>query len=234
LRKRQEVQAVSRQKIVTGNFDRALAAKIDHTLLKPDAVDSQYLQLCEEAKAYGFATVCVPPSQTANAIDYLGESEVGLATVVGFPLGYALPVAKMFETQSLLALGVNEIDMVINIADLKSKNYDKIEDELSALKAICSDHILKVIIETALLNDEEKIAACRICTKSQVDYVKTSTGFAGGGATLEDVRLMRAELPKEIKIKASGGIKSHKFALALIAAGADRLGCSSSVQVVQL
>lgn len=216
------------------DFDRALAARIDHTLLKPDAAANQYVKLYDEAVEHAFAAVCIPPAQVARAVEYLKETEVAIATVVGFPLGYSLTVAKMFEAQSLLALGVDELDMVINIADLKSGDYDKIEAELMALKAICTDHILKVIIETALLTDEEKRVACQICTKAKVDFVKTSTGFAGGGATVEDVALMRAELPKEISIKASGGIKTHKFAQELVAAGADRLGCSSSIQVVQL
>lgn len=215
-------------------FDKNLAAKIDHTLLKADAISSQFQKLYEEAMGFSFAAVCVPPAEAANAVEQLEDSDVSVATVIGFPLGYTLPVAKMFEAQSLLALGVDELDMVLNIADLKSGAHDKVESELKALKAICSDHILKVIIETALLNEEEKILACKLCAKAGVDYVKTSTGFAPGGASVSDVALMRAELPKEIKIKASGGIKTHKFATELVAAGADRLGCSSSIQVIQL
>jgi len=215
-------------------YDKTLASKIDHTLLKADAVDSQFTKLYDEAESYKFAAVCVPPSQVSKAVEYLSDSEVGIATVIGFPLGYSTTVAKMFEAQSLLALGVDELDMVLNIADLKSGAHEKIESELAALKAICTDHVLKVIIETTLLTQGEKKIACALCAKAGVDFVKTSTGFANGGATLADVELMRAELPKEIKIKASGGIKTHKFATELVAAGADRLGCSSSIQVVQL
>jgi len=215
-------------------FDKTLAAKIDHTLLKPDALSSQYEQVCKEAIEFGFAAVCVPPSQVQLAVEFLSESEVKVASVVGFPLGYALPVSKMFQAQSLLTLGADELDMVLNISDLKSKALDKVEAELSALKGICADHTLKVILETAMLSQEEKKIACELCAKAGVDFVKTSTGFANGGATLADVQLMRAELPKEIKIKASGGIKTHKFAQELVDAGADRLGCSSSIQVVQL
>lgn len=212
-----------------------LASYIDHTLLRPDATEQQVLQLCDEARNYGFAAVCVPPCYVQLAKDRLGVgTQVKVATVIGFPLGYQHPKVKFLETHQAIADGANEIDVVMNVSAFKSGKYEAVENELGDLAKFChlKEAELKVIIETALLTEEEIVKACELCANAEVDFVKTSTGFAAGGATLEHIKLMRRVLPTSMKIKASGGIKTFADAEALIRAGADRLGCSASIQIV--
>jgi deoxyribose-phosphate aldolase len=213
-----------------------LAAYIDHTLLRPDATDEQVMQLCDEARNYSFAAVCVPPCYVQQSVERLGPgTRVKVAPVVGFPLGYTHPKVKFLETHQAIEDGANEIDVVMNISAFKSGKYDAVENELTDLANFC--HLkgaeLKVIIETALLSSEEIEKACELCVSAGVDFVKTSTGFASGGARVEDIQLMRRVLPSHIRIKASGGIKTFADARALIEAGADRLGCSASIQIVK-
>ncbi len=212
-----------------------LAPYIDHTLLRPDATQDQILTLCSEAKTHNFAAVCVPPCYIKTASDVLIDTGVRIATVIGFPLGYSVTDVKFFETHKALAQGATEIDVVINLAAFKSGHFSEVQDELAQLATLCHfrEAILKVIVETALLSEDELVKACEICAEAGVDYVKTSSGFSVRGASLADVRIMRAALPEEIKIKASGGIKSRDFALELVAAGADRLGTSSGVALLK-
>ena len=212
-----------------------LAPYIDHTLLRPDASQEQIVALCAEAKAHNFVAVCVPPCYIRTAVDALVETGVKIATVIGFPLGYSVTDVKFFETHKALAQGASEIDVVMNIAAFKTGNFSEVEDELSQLATLCHfrNAILKVIVETALLSEDELVKACEICAAAGVDYVKTSTGFSVRGASITYIIIMRANLPEEIKIKASGGIKSREFALELVAAGADRLGTSSGIALLK-
>ncbi|NDK57306.1 deoxyribose-phosphate aldolase [Pontibacter fetidus] len=213
---------------------RDLASYIDHTILKPDATEAQVLQICDEAREYNFAAVCVPPCYVQVSKERLAGTDVNVATVVGFPLGYNHPKVKFLETHQAIADGANEIDVVINVSAFKSGKYSDVENELSELAKFChlKEAVLKVIIETALLTDDEIVKACELCANAGVDYVKTSTGFASGGAKVEHIELMRRVLPSHIKIKASGGIRTFEDAQALVKAGADRLGCSASIQIV--
>lgn len=217
-------------------YNAELAARIDHTLLKPDMTRSQVAQLCQEAEQYGFAAVCIPPSYVKYARKQLkkGKSKVGVATVVGFPLGYSTTTAKMLEIIESMRKGATEIDMVIHIGAVKDKRWNYVSKEIKQAAALTHHKkaILKVIIETGLLTNEEVVQLCQICTAAKVDFVKTSTGFSGGGATPEVVMLMRRSLPDRVQIKASGGIRTLAQAQALVAAGADRLGCSQSVAIV--
>jgi len=211
-----------------------LSSIIDHTLLKPDFTRNQIIKLCKEAVDHKFASVCVPPSAVQLAKDQVKHSEVLVCTVIGFPLGYTTTAAKLFETSHAIDQGADEIDMVMNVSNAKSGDYHALQEDIEAVYSVCQqfNRVLKVIIETALLNDTEKRKVCDICATIGVDFVKTSTGFSSSGATLADVRLMRSCLPKEIKIKASGGIRTGEFARALVDAGANRLGCSSSIDVI--
>ncbi|HRI26460.1 MAG TPA: deoxyribose-phosphate aldolase [Chitinophagales bacterium] len=216
-------------------FDAQLAAKIDHTLLKPDATAAQIDRLCKEAVQYGFAAVCVPPYYVSRAAKNLQPTLVKVATVIGFPLGYQFSEVKLQEIDMAARLGAAEMDMVVNIAAVKDGEWELVDTEIRVAAALTHQHkgILKVIFETAILTPDEIISLCRICANAQVDFVKTSTGFTGGGATPEIVQLMRQSLPNNIKVKASGGIRTRQDALAMINAGADRLGCSASVQIVE-
>lgn len=212
-----------------------IARLIDHTLLKPEATPDQIKQLCQEALTYKFASVCVNPTHVKLAAELLQGSEVEVCTVVGFPLGANVTATKVFETQQALNDGATEIDMVINIGALKSGNNSLVEDDISHVVDQSHQHgaICKVIIETALLTDEEKITACRLAQKSRADFVKTSTGFSSQGATVEDVALMRRTVGPEIGVKASGGIRNYSEAKSMIAAGANRLGVSAGVKIVK-
>ena len=212
-----------------------LAAMIDHTLLKPDATADQVMQLCQEARQYQFASVCLNPSWVALAARELRRSNVPVCTVVGFPLGATMPEVKAFEAQRCIADGAREVDMVINIGALKSRDYRLVAHDISAVvQAAHSCNVLvKVIIETALLSDEEKVEACALAQAAGADYVKTSTGFSGGGATASDIALMRRVVGPGIGIKASGGIRSAADAKTMIEAGATRIGASASVKIVQ-
>jgi deoxyribose-phosphate aldolase len=212
-----------------------VASRIDHTLLKPDVDKVMIKRLCEEADRYGFAAVCVPPCYVRQARDFLVESGVKVATVVGFPMGYQHTDVKFFEAHKALMHGAQEIDVVMNLTAFKSGHYDEVEGEVEQLSTLCEikGAILKVIIETSLLTTAEIINACKICADAGATFVKTSTGFSGRGASVEDVLLMRQHLPLHIGIKASGGIRTMEEAIALIEAGANRIGCSSSIELMK-
>ncbi|RPA67710.1 deoxyribose-phosphate aldolase [Cyclobacteriaceae bacterium YHN15] len=206
---------------------------IEQTVLKPLTKDSDIENLIAEAKRYGFVGVCVPPFWVKKAKREIGDAPIQLVTVVGFPLGYNMTETKVYETELAIQNGADEIDVVWSITAYKSEmNWPKIE--LARLAQVCHDHekILKVIIETAYLTDQEIVQACKICAEAGVDYVKTSTGFAPEGANENHIRLMRANLPSSVGIKASGGIKTYEKAAGLIAAGADRIGTSSGVEIL--
>ncbi len=211
-----------------------LASKIDHTLLKADASEKEIKKLCAEAKEYEFAAVCVPPYFVRKSRLWLKDTDVKVATVVGFPLGYTNTPAKVEEARRAIDEGAHEIDMVINLIALKANDKNYLKNELTSVATITQlrGGKLKVILETGLLSEEEIIRACDLCKEMTVDFVKTSTGFVQPGATVEVVKLLRANLPRSIKIKASGGIRDRDFALQLIEAGADRIGSSSSVNMV--
>ncbi len=217
-----------------------LAARLDHTLLRPDCTEGQVQQLCREAAEHHLASVCVPPCHVALAAQLLINSGVKVGTVVGFPFGYADLRVKYKEAEIALAAGATELDMVMNISALKSGRLDLVQGEIEDIAALCHVHeaVLKVIIETALLTEAEIRQVAALCAgdadepETAADYVKTSTGYASRGASLDDVRLLRELLPARIKIKASGGIRSRAAALALVAAGADRIGSSNSLALL--
>jgi deoxyribose-phosphate aldolase len=212
-----------------------LSKYIDHTLLKPDATSEQIKSLCEEAAKYGFFSVCLNPQYIKFAKSMLVNTEVKICTVVGFPLGASTTETKVFETQNAIAHGADEIDMVLNIGAVKSKNWSLVENDIEQVVKMAHQHgkLIKVIFETCLLNDEEKIKCCQICSSVKADFVKTSTGFSNGGATLEDVKLMKSNISQGVSVKASGGVRDLETAKAFIAAGAARLGTSSGVNIVQ-
>ena len=212
----------------------SIASYIDHTLLKPDATGEQIDQLCVEAREYGFASVCVNPYYVARCVKNLKGTDVKVCTVVGFPLGATTAESKAFEALQAIASGAKEIDMVMNVCAMKSGHTKAIEQEIQALAAAVEGQaILKVIIETCLLTDEEKNQACRIARRSGADFVKTSTGFSTGGATVEDVALMRKAVGSKLGVKASGGIRDYATAKAMIEAGATRIGASAGVAIVK-
>ncbi len=206
---------------------------IDHTLLKPDASQEQIATLIEEAKKYDFASVCVNPTWVSFAAQALKGTDVKVCTVIGFPLGANTPELKAFETSDAIQNGANEIDMVINIGSLKSQNFDLVEKDIRAVVEAAKGTLVKVIIETCLLTDEEKVKACQIAQKAGAGFVKTSTGFSTGGATVEDVALMRKTVGPDMGVKASGGARSYEDALAFIEAGATRIGASSGVAIME-
>ena len=212
-----------------------IARMIDHTLLKPDATQDQIAQLCYEARKYGFAAVCVNPSYVKLCSQLLKGSPVHVCTVVGFPLGATPPEVKAYEAQQAIDDGATEIDMVINVGAIKSKDYALVERDMAtvARASHAGGAILKVIIEAALLTDEEKVIACQLAKAAGADYVKTSTGFGPGGATVNDVQLMRRAVGPAMGIKAAGGIKSYDDVKAMVAAGATRIGASAGVKIVQ-
>ncbi len=210
-----------------------LARYIDHTLLKPDATEAQIRQLCAEAIEYGFASVCVNPTWVPLAAQLLAGAQPVVATVIGFPLGATLPVVKAFETHQALTEGATEFDMVINIGALKSRDFRLVERDIAGVVDAAQGHVVKVIIETALLTDEEKVEACVIAKAAGADFVKTSTGFASKGATVEDVALMRRIVGQDMGVKASGGIRSAQDAKAMIEAGATRIGASAGVKIIK-
>ena len=214
--------------------DKNIAAKIDHTLLKPDATPSEITELCQEAKKYHFASVCINPCYVSLCSSLLKGTEVKVCTVVGFPLGATTTEVKKFETEQAVQNGANEIDMVINVGRLKAGDYNFVENDIQQVVRTAKSYgaLVKVIIETALLTDEEKVKACLICKKAGADFVKTSTGFSKGGATVGDVALMKYVVGSSIGVKAAGGIRSKEDAEAMIASGADRIGASASVKIV--
>lgn len=209
-----------------------ILAMLDHTLLRQDAVWSEIKQLCDDAITYGCAAVCVPPSYVRRCSDYVGD-KLKLCSVVGFPNGYNTTPVKVFETEEAIRDGADEIDMVINIGWVKDQRWDDILEELKSVKLACQGRIMKVIIECCFLTDEEKIKLCQLVSQVGADYIKTSTGFAEGGATREDVALLRANVAPEVKVKAAGGISSLKDAEGFIAQGAERLGSSRIVAEVK-
>ena len=206
---------------------------IDHTLLKPDASQEQIETLIEEAKKYDFASVCVNPTWVSFAAQALKATDVKVCTVIGFPLGANTPELKAFETSDAIQNGANEVDMVINIGALKSRNFDLVERDIRAVVEAAKGTLVKVIIETCLLTDDEKVKACQIAQKAGADFVKTSTGFSTGGATVRDVALMRKTVGPDMGVKASGGARSYEDALAFIEAGATRIGASSGVAIME-
>lgn len=205
---------------------------VDHTLLSQTATWDEIRQICDDGIRYHTASVCIPPCYVKKACEYV-EGKTAVCTVIGFPNGYMTTSVKKFETEDAVKNGADEIDMVINIGWLKDRKYDLIENEIRILKAACEDRILKVIIETCLLTDEEKVKMCRIVTAAGADYIKTSTGFSGGGATFDDIKLFAENVGPDVKIKAAGGISSLEDAEKFLSLGADRLGTSRIVKLVK-
>ncbi len=205
----------------------------DHTLLKPEATQLQILALINEAKEYAFMSVCVNPTWVAFAAEELQDSDVKVCTVIGFPLGATTSAVKAFEAKNAVENGADEVDMVINIGRLKAKEYDAVKKDIEAVvQAVSAQTLVKVIIETCLLTDAEKIKACELSKAAGADFVKTSTGFSTGGATVADIRLMRQTVGPDLGVKASGGVKSSEDVEKMLAAGATRIGTSSGVQII--
>ncbi|MCC8139479.1 MAG: deoxyribose-phosphate aldolase [Lachnospiraceae bacterium] len=211
---------------------REILKHVDHTLLAQGATWEELRQICDDAMHYGTASVCIPPDYVRQAKDYVGD-RMAVCTVIGFPNGYMTTAAKEFEAKDALENGADEIDMVINIGWVKDRKFDLVEQEIRTLKAAAGQKILKVIIETCLLTDEEKVELCHVVTRAGADYIKTSTGFSTGGATFDDVRLFAANVGPDVKIKAAGGIASLADAEEFLRLGADRLGTSRVVKIVK-
>lgn len=205
---------------------------VDHTILKATTTWEDIKVLCDEAINMNVASVCIPPSYVKRAAEYL-NSKIKVCTVIGFPLGYQTTATKVFEAEDAIKNGADEIDMVVNISDIKNGDYEKIENEIKKIKAIIGDKILKVIIETCYLEECEKVKMCEIVTVSGADFIKTSTGMGTGGATLEDIKLMKEHVGRNIKIKAAGGVKSISDAEKFIEVGAERLGTSSICKILK-
>ena len=210
-----------------------IASYIDHTVLAADAAKSSIEKICLEAKEHHFASVCINSCWVPMAAEILKDTGVNVCTVVGFPLGAMSTKAKAYEAKVAVEEGATEVDMVINIGALKSGMYKEVEDDIRACKEACGDKVLKVIIETCLLTESEKVMACELSEKAGADFVKTSTGFSKAGATVEDVALMRRTVSDKVKVKAAGGIRNFETAKAMIDAGADRLGCSAGIAIVK-
>ncbi len=210
-----------------------ILSKCDHTLLKPESTTAQIDVLCEEALEYKTASVCIPPCFVEHVAQKFKDRGLKICTVIGFPNGNMTPESKIFETKDALSKGADEIDMVINIGKLKEKDYDYVTDEIRRIKDTCKEHILKVIIETCQLDDDEKIKMCHIVGEAGADYIKTSTGFSTGGATFEDVKLFAENVPDGVRIKAAGGIGSLEDAVRFVELGADRLGTSRLVALAR-
>lgn len=210
----------------------SLAKHIDHTLLKPDGTEAELIRLCEEAKEHGFFSVCINPSNIEKAKELLDGTDTKICTVVGFPLGQMTTEAKSYETKEAVFLGAEEVDMVINIGKLKDKDYDYVLEDIRAVVLAAGGVMTKVIIETCLLTDEEKVKACELAKDAGADFVKTSTGFSKAGATKEDIALMRKTVGPEMGVKASGGIRTLEDAMTMIENGATRLGLSASVAIL--
>ena len=211
---------------------KKILSRCDHTLLGQTATWEQMKKICDEGMQYGTASVCIPPSYVKQAKEYVGE-KLAICTVIGFPNGYNTTAVKVFETKDAIANGADEIDMVINIGKLRQGLDGEVCEEIRQIKAACGEKILKVIIETCLLNEDEKLRMCKIVTEAGADYIKTSTGFSTAGATLEDVRLMRANVGEKVLVKAAGGISGLEDAENFLNEGADRLGTSRVVKAVQ-
>lgn len=212
-------------------LEKEIFGYIDHTQLKAYATWEDIQKLCEEAIKYETASVCIPPCYIKRIHDTYGD-KINICTVVGFPLGYSVTAAKVAETEQALKDGVSEVDMVINITDVKNGNYEAVKEEIATLKKVVGNRILKVIIETCYLSEEEKIAMCKAVTTAGADFIKTSTGFGTNGATLEDIALFKANIGADVKMKAAGGVKSVADMEAFIEAGCSRIGTSSAVQLI--
>ena len=207
---------------------KELLQRVDHTLLSPTATWEEVRALCNEGMAYETASVCIPPRYVKRAADYV-QHRLKICTVVGFPNGYSTPEVKVFETEDAIRNGADEIDMVMDLGLAKSGDWEGVLEEIKAVKASCNGHILKVIVEACQLTQAEKIAVCRLVSMSGADFIKTSTGFSSGGATVEDVRLFRENISPDVRIKAAGGVRTFEQAQALLDAGADRIGASALV-----
>ena len=208
-----------------------ILCRVDHTLLKPEARWRDICQVVDEGARYGCASVCIPPSFVSRAAQYAG-GRVRICTVIGFPNGASTTAVKCAEAQDAVNNGAQEIDMVVNLGDVKNGDFDAVEKEIEALKKAAGDNVLKVIVETCYLTQEEKIRLCECVTKAGADYIKTSTGFGTAGATLEDIALFRAHIGPQVKVKAAGGIRTREDLEAFCNAGCDRLGCSAAVKVL--
>ena len=211
-----------------------IARMIDHTILKPEATEAEIMELCKEAVKYNFASVCVNPSMVAKAATILEGTPVKVCTVIGFPLGATTTEVKAFETEDVIKKGATEVDMVINVGKLKDGNLEYVKKDIEAVvNAAKGKALTKVIIETCLLTDEEKVTACKLSKEAGADFVKTSTGFSTGGATASDIKLMRETVGKELGVKASGGVRSLEDAMAMIENGATRIGASASIAICE-
>jgi len=209
-----------------------ILSRVDHTLLKQTAGWPEIQEICDDAVLYGAASVCIPPSFVKRAAEYL-DGRMKVCTVIGFPNGYSTTAVKRFETEDAIANGADEIDMVVNLGDVKDGRWELVREEIALLKRCCGDKVLKVIVETCLLTEEEKVRMCAIVTETGADYIKTSTGFAGGGATFEDVALFARHIGEHAKIKAAGGIDSLETAEHFIELGASRLGTSRIIKIIK-
>lgn len=205
---------------------------IDHTVLKADTPLETVKRICDEAMEYGFASVCINPCHVAYCADYLKDSDVNVCTVIGFPLGANTSAVKAFETKDAIANGADEIDMVMNIGALKDKNYDLVRNDVKAVVEAANGTLVKVILETCLLTEDEIKKACELCVEAKADYVKTSTGFSTRGGTIEDVQIMKAAVQGKAKVKAAGGVRTHEDMVKIVEAGADRIGTSAGCSLV--
>lgn len=212
--------------------EKEILSAVDHTLLVQTATWKQIQDICEEGLAYGVASVCIPPCYVGLAAEHLG-GRLPVCTVIGFPNGYNTTRTKVYETKEAIAAGASEIDMVVNLGDVRQGNFDEVSAELNAMRQTCKDVVLKVIIEACLLSTEEKVQLCKLVTQAGADFIKTSTGFSSGGATLEDVTLLKKNVGSDVMVKAAGGISTLEDAKAFLAAGASRLGTSRMIKIVQ-
>lgn len=211
---------------------RELLSRLDHTLLKQTATWEEIRRICEEGMKYQTASVCIPPCYVKRAKEYV-QDKVNICTVIGFPNGNTTTAVKVLETRDAVENGADEIDMVINLGMVKERDYDRVLEEIQAVKQACGGKVLKVIIETCLLTEDEKLEMCRVVTRSGAEYIKTSTGFSTGGATFADVELMRKHMGEQVKVKAAGGISSVEDAEKFLALGADRLGTSRLITLLE-
>lgn len=211
---------------------KEILKRVDHTLLNQVCTFEEIKKLCDEGIEYNVASICIPPSYVKKAKEYVKEN-LKICTVIGFPNGYSTKETKMFECKDAIKNGADEIDMVVNLGDIKSGEFKTVEEEIKEIKEICGEHILKVIVETCFLTEEEKIRLCEVVTNAKADYIKTSTGFGSSGATKEDIILFSKHIGSNVKIKASGGVKNLKIAEEFINLGADRLGTSSIINAIK-
>ena len=212
--------------------NKEILSHIDHTLLKAVSTEEQIFSLCDEAVRYGTASVCIPPSFVSRVKEKYGDT-LNICTVIGFPLGYNTTAVKVFETKTAIAEGANEVDMVVNLGDVKDGRFDRVTEEIHQLKAAAGSHILKVIIETCYLTEEEKIALCRAVTDAGADYIKTSTGFGTAGAKIEDIRLFKQHIGPGVKMKAAGGVRTKEDLELFLSEGCERIGTSGAVALLK-